>query len=106
LDGSASPCPTKLFDFQTLADTLEANHISWKYYAPPFGQVGYIWSALNGIKHIRRGPFWQEHVVSDTRFIEDARNGSLPAVSWLVTGEASEHPPSSVCEVRTGLSSS
>src|SRR6202035_1599215 len=32
------------------------------------------------------------------QFAEDARNGRLPAVSWLVTGENSEHPPFSSCE--------
>jgi phospholipase C len=39
------PC----FDFQTLADSLEAQGISWKYYAPGQGQSGYIWSALDAI---------------------------------------------------------
>jgi phospholipase C len=88
------PC----FDFQTLADTLEAHHLSWKYYAPPSGEIGYVWSALNGVKHIRRGPLWLEHVVPDTQFIKDAGNGDLPAVSWLVSGKTSEHPPYSVCK--------
>ena len=41
---------------------------------------------------------WGEHVVSDAQFAEDAKNGNLPAVSWLVTGEANEHPPRSVCK--------
>lgn len=37
-------------------------------------------------------------MVSDTQFASDAQSGRLPAVSWLVTGEASEHPPHSVCQ--------
>src|SRR6202795_4052332 len=48
------PC----FDLPTLADRLEAAHVSWKYYAPTHGQVGYIWSALDAIRHIRNGPLW------------------------------------------------
>lgn len=91
---SVRPC----FDFPTLADSLEGAHISWKYYAPPKGQYGYQFSTLDAIQHIRNTPLWGEHVVSDTQFAEDAKNGNLPAVSWLVTGEANEHPPRSVCK--------
>ncbi len=84
-------------DFQTLADSLEATHRSWKYYAPPKGKYGYQWSTLDAIKHIRETPLWKEHVVNDDQFISDALDGKLPAVSWLVTGDDSEHPPLSVC---------
>ena len=84
-------------DFQTLADSLEAAHISWKYYAPPKGKYGYQWSTLDAIKHIRETPLWTEHVVNDHQFASDALNGKLPAVSWLVTGDESEHPPLSTC---------
>jgi phospholipase C len=87
------PC----FDFQTLADKLERAKVDWKYYAPPKGQVGYTWSALDAIKHIRMGPLWGQKVVADSQFAQDALVGKLPAVSWLVTGEMSEHPPSSTC---------
>jgi phospholipase C len=88
------PC----FDFPTLADQLEAAHVSWKYYAPSRGQEGYAWSALDAIKHIRNSSLWTSKVVPDAQFVEDARNGRLPAVSWLVTGIASEHPPYSTCK--------
>jgi phospholipase C len=84
-------------DFQTLADSLEAAHHSWKYYAPPKGKYGYQWSTLDAIKHIRETPLWKQHVVNDDQFISDAQNGRLPEVSWLVTGDDSEHPPLSVC---------
>jgi len=87
------PC----FDFQTLADEMEAAGVTWKYYAPPRGQPGYIWSALDAIKHIRFSRLWTENVVPDAQFAVDARHGRLPAVSWLVTGNASEHPPHSTC---------
>jgi len=90
---TTAPC----FDFQTLADSLQTAGISWRYYAPAEGQPGYIWSALDGIKHIRETPLWDQQVKLDTQFVADARNGNLPAVSWLVTGNASEHPPDSTC---------
>ena len=89
-----SPC----FDFQTLADSLEAARVSWKYYAPSKGQYGYQFSTLDAIRHIRNTPLWNEHVVPDGQFADDAKNGRLPAVSWLVTGDANEHPPLSTCK--------
>jgi phospholipase C len=44
--GSVYPC----FDFDTLADRLEEEGLSWKYYAPGQDKSGYIWSALNAIR--------------------------------------------------------
>jgi phospholipase C len=40
---------------------------------------------------------WGEHVVPASQFEQDAATGNLPAVSWLVTGPESEHPPWSTC---------
>jgi phospholipase C len=95
-DGSVKTVPP-CFDFETLADSLQAAHISWKYYAPPQGHYGYMWSTLDAIRHIRQSPLWESNVVLDTEFVNDAVNGRLPAVSWLVTGTGSEHPPLSTC---------
>jgi len=83
------PC----FDFQTLADSLDTAGISWRYYAPSKGQAGYIWSAFDAIRHIRLTPIWNQRVMPFERFVDDARSGMLPAVSWLIPGfEVSEHP--------------
>ncbi len=87
------PC----FDFQTLADSLENQKISWKYYAPSKGERGYLFSTLDAIKHIRETKLWTQHVVPATQFVTDAQNGNLPAVSWVVSGFESEHPPNSTC---------
>jgi phospholipase C len=87
------PC----FDFQTLADSLQAQGISWTYYSPGQNQSGYQWNALDAINHIRNGLLWGTNIAPDTQFVNDAA-GTLPAVSWLVTNEAdSEHPPNSSC---------
>ncbi|HEV2581837.1 MAG TPA: alkaline phosphatase family protein [Ktedonobacteraceae bacterium] len=88
------PC----YDFQTLGDLLDQAGISWKYYAPPKGNPGYIWSAYDAINHIRNGSDWTSHVVDYSQFAVDAAAGNLPAVSWLVTpGNVSDHPPYNVC---------
>jgi len=96
-DGSTHP-EYPCFDFPTLADRLEAQSISWKYYAPGQGESGYIWSALDAIAHIRFSSLWNQHVVPTDQFVVDALNGDLPAMSWVVVGSGkSEHPPASVC---------
>lgn len=87
------PC----FEYQTLADTISAAGLSWRYYAPTAGQTGYNFSTYNAIKHIRNGPAWAQNVVPVAQFIADAQSGNLPAVSWLVAGAENEHPPSSTC---------
>jgi len=88
------PC----FDFQTLPDLFQKYHVSWKYYAPPQFASGYVWSALDAIKHIRYGPLWKTNVVRDTTFVSDVQHGKLPQVSWLVTNAfESDHPPAAIC---------
>ncbi|MFL5624493.1 MAG: alkaline phosphatase family protein, partial [Ktedonobacteraceae bacterium] len=87
------PC----FNFQTMADLLDAHGISWKYYAPNQTQPGYVWSSFDAIKHIRNGSDWSTHVVNYSQFITDAASGKLPTVSWLVGGTA-DHPPASICQ--------
>lgn len=88
------PC----FNIPTLADELDRHHLSWKYYAPGQYQSGYIWSSFDAIRHIRDSPLWKRHVQSDAHFMTDVKDGTLPAVSWMVTSEQlSDHPPYSIC---------
>ncbi|MGA8492261.1 MAG: alkaline phosphatase family protein [Terriglobales bacterium] len=88
------PC----FDIQTMADTLNNKGVSWKYYAPPEGDRGYVMSTYDAINHIRNSGQWETNVVPPTQFAIDAQNGQLPAVSWIVAGAESEHPPASTCD--------
>ncbi|HLJ68303.1 MAG TPA: alkaline phosphatase family protein [Chloroflexota bacterium] len=88
------PC----FNFKTLPDELQAAGISWKYYAPPQFAPGYVWSALDAIRHLRYSSLWKTNVPNDRTFVSDVQNGHLPSVSWLVTGNvSSDHPPASIC---------
>jgi phospholipase C len=83
------PC----FEMTTVTDRLETAGVSWRYYAPQQGQGGYIWSALDAVRHVRLGPQWQTRVVPDRTFADDAAKGTLPAVSWLIPDfDVSEHP--------------
>jgi phospholipase C len=96
------PC----LDFQTLGDELDRAGVSWKMYAPNVGlddagfqgSAGYIWTVYDAIRHMRDGADWSQHVVTTDQFVQDAQNGTLPAVSWISTPSlVSEHPPASVC---------
>lgn len=80
------PC----FEHQTLADLLDARHISWRYYTP---SAGSIWTGPNAIQHLRLGPDWNTHVVLDNKqILIDIADGQLPSVSWVIpTGQASDH---------------
>jgi phospholipase C len=82
-----SPC----FDFETLPDRLEGAGISWKYYGAGGG-------VLTTIRHIANSPLLQQRSADPSQFLVDATNGTLPAVSWVLTpGGAGEHPPESSC---------
>ncbi|HEV3275224.1 MAG TPA: alkaline phosphatase family protein [Terriglobia bacterium] len=88
------PC----FDFQTLADSLEAAGVSsWMYYSgesSPF-------NPFDAINHIRNTSYWTSNMALYTQFPDDAlgmNGGQLPAVSWVVAPENSdEHPPHPTC---------
>ncbi len=88
------PC----FDFPTLVDEANRHHVSWRYYAPQRGHLGYVWDALDAVKHIRYGADWARADVPQQRFARDVLRGRLAAVSWVVPDVShSEHPPASEC---------
>ena len=93
-DGSIQnvfPC----FDFPTLADLLDAQNISWKFYT---NLNGTPLDTYDAIKHIRYGPDWTAHRSNWTNFASDAASGNLPTVSWLLMPfQYSDHAPHSVC---------
>jgi phospholipase C len=77
-----------------MADTLDAAHVSWKYYAP---QVNYAegrrWSPFAAIRAVRYGPDWNRNVISpQTTVLRDAADGNLAQVSWVIPDKAdSDH---------------
>jgi len=84
------PC----FDFQTLGDILSAKSVTWTDYGPAKN----VFNAYLSINHIVNNPtVWNAHSEADTNFASDAAAGNLPAVSWLVTNNGSEHPTFSTC---------
>jgi phospholipase C len=94
-NGTDLPGPFPCFDYQTMADLLDAKGISWRYYSTNFGAVsgGYVWSAFDAIKHIRYGNDWSKYVISpDTQVLTDIQSGNLAQVTWITpAGEYSDH---------------
>jgi phospholipase C len=88
------PC----FNARTLADEARAHGVSWRYYAPPRGAIGYIWSTLDAIRHIRYSSLWPSHVLPEENFVSDVARGKLAAITWLIPDlVVSDHPPVSMC---------
>ncbi|MCU1302950.1 MAG: hypothetical protein JWQ87_3234 [Candidatus Sulfotelmatobacter sp.] len=88
------PC----FDMTTLGDELTSAGVSWLYYAPVYNTLGYSFNTYDAINHIRNTSAWTKYDVPTSQFLTDVSNGTLPAVSWLVSGGVeSEHPPNSMC---------
>ena len=91
----ARPC----FNDQTLADEANQAHVAWRYYAPPAGAFGYIWSTFDSIKHIRYSKQWKTNVLPSQNFTSDVQGGHLAPITWLTTDLAtSDHPPASMCQ--------
>jgi phospholipase C len=89
-----APC----FNVKTLADEAQEAGDSWKYYAAPKGYIGYIWSTLDSIRHIRYSSLWARDVLPEFQFISDVRKGHLADITWLTPDiVVSDHPPVSEC---------
>lgn len=87
------PCFTTI---NTMADTLDAAHVDWKYYAPAVngGDLGgQVWSTFDAIHSIRYGPDWKSRVISPPQqFLVDAKK-KLPSVAWVMPDWTwSDHP--------------
>jgi phospholipase C len=89
------PC----FDFLTEGDLLTEAGLPWAYYAATQWQNGYIWSAYDAVRHIREDEdVWQSHVFPADDFVEQAKAGLLPPVTWVTPRfELSDHPEYSMC---------
>jgi phospholipase C len=92
-DEGPFPCFTQ---FDTMADTLDAKHVSWKYYAPLITDAGgVVWSEFGAIKKVYHGPDWAKVVTPQTNVLKDIRAGALPQMSWVIPDMLdSDHPSS------------
>jgi phospholipase C len=92
---AGAPYPPCFTQFNTMADTLDAAGVSWKYYAPKITLTGgATWSSFDAIKSVRYSSDWTTKVINQpTRILTDAARGRLAAVSWVIPDAIwSDHP--------------
>ncbi|MDQ2909092.1 MAG: hypothetical protein M3R44_07070 [Candidatus Eremiobacteraeota bacterium] len=93
--GTDSPGVFPCFDYTTLADSMDAAGVTWRYYTPQLTtRSGGQFSAYDAIRHIRYGPDWTtDEVNPETQIFSDLTSGTLPQVSWVIPSfENSDHP--------------
>jgi len=95
--GSIFPC----FKWATIADLLDAKHVSWLDYVDvnpnPYGDFsGGVWNGFRAIRKIFHGPDWKTNMSSpNTNIFTDIKAGKLPSVSYVIpTLYDSDHPAS------------
>ena len=108
--------PFPCFDYPTMADSLDAKGVSWKYYTPRFNfrNGGWLWTAFDAIKSVRYGPDWKNVVTPQSKVFDDIAANKLPAVSWLIPdkhdcdhpGSGSHYGPSWVASVVNAIGKS
>jgi phospholipase C len=99
-EGTELPGVYPCFDYQTVADLLDAKGVTWRYYAPGADTGFFVLSAYQAIRHIRFGDDWTEKVISpQNRVLVDIAHGELAQVTWIVPDRThSDHPGSGSAE--------
>jgi phospholipase C len=107
--GKGETLTQKLADVHTIFDKLQAAGITWKFYVQNYDPtITYrnqdvtgnrasqiIWVPLLYFDRFIDDPTLSSHIVDLSQYFIDLRNGTLPAVSYIVPSGASEHPPGS-----------
>ncbi|MBV8531635.1 MAG: hypothetical protein JO104_09980, partial [Candidatus Eremiobacteraeota bacterium] len=83
--GGPYPCFSRA-QLRTMADTLDAAGISWRFYAPSISGdwIGGAWSSFSSIKEVRFGSDWRNIVTPPPTILTDVPAGNLAAVTWVV----------------------
>jgi phospholipase C len=97
----------QLANTPTIFDRLQEAKISWKFYVQNYdptityrneeaagnraSQV--IWVPLLNFDRFIDNPTLSSHIVDLSQYYEDLRQGTLPAVAYIVPSGTSEHPP-------------
>jgi phospholipase C len=98
--GGPFPCFTQ---YPTMADLFDAANLSWQFYiASTTGKnsdfSGSVWNGFAAIKKVREGQDWTRHMsFPNTKVFSDLKNGTLPAVSWVIPKLADSDHPASGC---------
>ncbi len=86
--------PNANFNFKTIVDELDQNHISWKYYAGShYGFNG--WNPLPAFASFKNNQTKLKNLAEPQEFYTDLVKNRLADVVWIMpsSDEVSEHPP-------------
>jgi phospholipase C len=96
---SAYTVPPQKTDYVTIGNELSSHHISWGYFGEgynhgnPTSQYCGICDPMQYSASIMTNPSLRANIQHDSSdFIADAKNGTLPAVSFLKPGDDDGHP--------------
>jgi phospholipase C len=87
---SKFPC----FGFRALPNELQNHGISWSLFSNIGGDSRH--NALDALAPVRSNPALWSMVKPTKAFVDEARAGTLPAVSWVVSN-FNEHPVQTAC---------
>ncbi len=96
-----------LANVPTIFDRLQAAGVSWKFYVENYdASINYrnqadvgskasqvIWVPLLNFDRFIDDPALSSHIVDLSQYYTDLRQGTLPAVAYIVPSGQSEHPP-------------
>ena len=79
--------------FNTMAQVLDGNAVSWKIYATKVLHAG-MWEPFEAIQYVRNGPDWSTNIIApQTKILTDPGYGQLASVSWVTPSRPdSDHP--------------
>jgi phospholipase C len=82
------------FHFKPIFDQLDAQNITWKYYA---GGHYYLnnWNPVPAFSEYKSNTAWSKNLEDPSRFAADVKAGQLASVVWRMpqSDSESEHPP-------------
>ena len=89
------------FTFPTLADQLRIANVSWSYYTGgKSGQFGTS-NPLPGFTQFMQDPRLMAHMVQNTAFFRDLRDGTLPSVAWIAPNALESERPTA--DIHVGM---
>jgi len=112
------PIP-QTYTFPEITELLQSGQIDWRYYVnhgPTPGAADGLqggntdadettytfWNPLPAFPLVANDPSQKSRLTNATQFFSDAKNGTLPQVSWVIPNlSESEHPPAAI---NTGMS--
>jgi phospholipase C len=105
--GSKDPKQVPIYDVPSFVRHLETNKVSWRWYTHDVGTLRFTDSKFRLGYVDKFAYFDRRSFLAPRNFLDDARDGKLPAVSWIdpnfvdvsfigPAGSNDDHPPSDI----------